>query len=131
MTKELLSNFFLKVKKLGAIGEELINYIDEIFPNKSQKVIEVINRGVSKYCYKPSNRTVWITIGEECEHLIYPKIYCSCQDFYKNVVVKKKRTFCKHILGQIISEALNIYKVMELDDDDFKKLVIDLDREFE
>ena len=104
MTKDLLSNFFLKVKKMGAIDKELINYIEEIFPNKSKKVLEVINRGVSKYCYKPSNRTVWITIGEECEHLIYPKIYCSCQDFYKNVVVKKKRTFCKHILGQIICE---------------------------
>ncbi|MFX0026156.1 MAG: hypothetical protein ACFE8M_07055 [Candidatus Hermodarchaeota archaeon] len=131
MTKDLLNNLFQIVKKKGAIDDELINYIEDIFPNKSQKVLEVINKGVSKYIYKPSNRTVWITLGENCEHLIYPAFFCSCQDFYKNVVVKRKRLFCKHILAQIICNALNLHKEVELKDEDFKNLLNDLDMKFQ
>ena len=131
MTKDLLSNFFQIVKKKGAIDDELINYIEDIFPNKSQKVLEVINKGVSKYIYKPSNRIIWITLGENCEHLIYPNLFCSCQDFYKNVVVKRKRNFCKHILAQIICNALNLHKEVELKDEDFKNLLNDLDMKFQ
>ncbi|MFX0180955.1 MAG: hypothetical protein ACFE78_12260 [Candidatus Hodarchaeota archaeon] len=131
MTKDLLNNLFQIVKKKGAIDDELINYIEDIFPNKSQKVLEVINKGVSKYIYKPSNRTVWITLGENCEHLIYPTFFCSCQDFYKNVVVKRKRLFCKHILAQIICNALNLHKEVELKDEDFKNLLNDLDMKFQ
>ena len=130
MTKDLLSNFFQIVKKKGAINNELINYIEEIYPNKSQKVLEVINKGVSKYVYKPSNRAVWATLGENCEHLKYPNLFCSSKDFYKNVVVKKKRNFCKHILAQIICNALKLYKEVELKDEDFKKLLNDLDMKF-
>lgn len=130
MTNNFFSNFFINIEKKGNNKHDLINSIEEIFPKKSDRVIDVLNKGIFKYIYKPSNRSVWIAIGEKCEHIIYPKLYCSCQDFYKSVVIKRKRLFCKHILAQIISEALKLYKEVELDDDEFKKLVNDLELEF-
>jgi predicted nucleic acid-binding Zn finger protein len=42
------------------------------------------------------------------------------------VVIKRKRIFCKHILAQIISEALDQYKKVTLDDNQFKELVSEL-----
>ncbi|MFX0000865.1 MAG: hypothetical protein ACFE9Q_11765 [Candidatus Hodarchaeota archaeon] len=126
MSKDLLIEVFNQAKKKQIIDEEFISFLETIFPGKSMKVIEVLKRGIKKYTYNPSNRIVWVAQGENQEHLIYPKLYCSCQDFYKNVVVKKKHKFCKHILAQIISEALNKFTDVILDNYKFKELIRDL-----
>ncbi|MFX1574647.1 MAG: hypothetical protein ACFFB0_18065 [Promethearchaeota archaeon] len=125
MSKDLLLDFFEKAKKKKLIDEDLISFLEDIFPEKSMAVIEVLKRGITKYIYKPSNRIVWTAMGENQEHLVYPKIYCSCQDFYKNVVVNKLRNFCKHIFAQLISEAFNNYKIVRLEDKKFSILIND------
>ncbi|GAH27786.1 unnamed protein product, partial [marine sediment metagenome] len=58
-------------------------------PNKADKVLDVIKKGITKYTYKPSNRVVWLALGENREYLIYPKLYCSCLNFYKEVVINQ------------------------------------------
>ena len=126
MSKDVLFQVFRKAQKKQVLDEEFISFLETIFPDKSTDVLEVLKRGIIKYTYTPSNRIVWAAIGENQEHLIYPKLYCSCQDFYKNVVVKKKRKFCKHILAQAISEALNNFKAVTLEDNKFKELISDL-----
>ena len=130
MSKDFIFELRSKIKEKKLIDDEVIQYIDLMYPNKSEKVLEVITRGITKYVYKPSNRTIWVALGEDCEHIIYPKLFCSCQDFYKNVIVKRKRDFCKHILAQIICEDLNIYQELELEDEDFKNLIDDLELKF-
>ena len=126
MSKDLLFQVFEKAKSKGIIDEEFINFIEVIFPDKSTNVLEVLKRGIIKYTYKPSNRIIWAAKGENQEHMIYPRLYCSGQDFYKNVVIKKKRKFCKHILAQIISEALDRFEKVTLEDGKFKEFVSDL-----
>lgn len=126
MSRDLLFQVFRKVKKKQVIDEEFIKFLETIFPDKSTDVIDVLKRGIIRYTYKPSNRIVWAARGENQEHLIYPRLYCSCQDFYKNVVIKKKREFCKHILAQIISEALNKFEKVSLRDDEFKEFLTNL-----
>ena len=126
MSKDLLLNVYKRVKESGIINEDLIKYLETIFPNKSQDALEVIKRGIKRNIYKPSNRTLWTAMGENDEYLIYPKLYCSCQDFYKNVVVKRKRIFCKHLLAQTICEALNNYYENEIKDIEFKKFIQEL-----
>ncbi len=125
MSKDLLLKIYQKVKAKQLIDEEFLTFLETFFPDKSASVIEVLKRGISKYLYHPSNRIVWVAKGENQEHMIYPKLYCSCQDFYKNVVIKRKRDFCKHILAQIISEALNSYKEVKLEDSQFSELIMD------
>ena len=126
MSKDLYTEVFIKAKKKEIIDEEFISFLDEIFPGRSTNVIYVLKRGIIKYIYTPSNRTVWAAKGENQEHLIYPKLYCSCQDFYKNVVIKRNHNFCKHILAQIISEALNKFEIMNVEDSKFIELLGDL-----
>lgn len=126
MSKDLLIQVFIKAKKKKLIDEEFISFLDTIFPGRSTNVIDVLKRGIIKYIYTPSNRTVWAAKGENQEHLIYPKLYCSCQDFYKNVVIKRNHKFCKHILAQIISEALNKFQIINLEDQKFNELLGDL-----
>ncbi|MHA2283309.1 MAG: hypothetical protein ACXAC5_20915 [Promethearchaeota archaeon] len=126
MSKDLLLKIFEKIKQKQVIDEDFVSFLEHIFPHKSSDVMETLKRGITKYTYKPSNRVVWTAMGKNQEHLIYPKLFCSCQDYYKNVVVNRNREFCKHIIAQIISEALKNFKDTSLDDNKFKELVSDL-----
>jgi predicted nucleic acid-binding Zn finger protein len=126
MSKDLLLKVFEQAKQKQLIDEDFISFIESIFPDKSNDVLEVLKRGITKYTYIPSNRIVWTAMGKNQEHLIYPKLFCSCQDFYKNVVVYKKRKFCKHILAQIISEAFKQFKTVTSEDNKFKELIKEL-----
>jgi len=123
---DLLLKLFEEAKKKKMLDDEFISFLESIFPEKSIDVIESLKRGITKYIYEPSNRIAWTVMGTNQEHLIYPKLFCSCQDFYKNVVVNKKRNYCKHILAQIISEGLKNYKEVKLEESKFKELVKDL-----
>ncbi len=130
MSKDFIFELKLKLKKKKFIDNELIEYIETLYPNKSDKVIDVIRKGITKIIYSPSNRIVWVALGENCEHIIYPTLFCSCQDFYKNVVIKKKRNFCKHILAQLICEVLHNFQTLKLEDEEFEKLISDLELKF-
>ena len=126
MSKELLFSLSEKVKNKGKIDEELIEFLEELFPNRSEKILEVLNRGITKYTFKPSNRIIWTAIGENDEYYIYPKIYCSCIDFYNRVVVKRKEGMCKHLIAQFISDVMNNFKEKELDDKNFTDFIDEL-----
>jgi predicted nucleic acid-binding Zn finger protein len=130
MSKDFIFELQLKLRKKKFIDDEVINYIEKVYPNKSDKVLDVIRKGITKIIYEPSNRIVWVALGENCEHIIYPTLFCSCQDFYKNVVIKKKRNFCKHILAQVICEELHNFQLLELEDREYEKLISDLELKF-
>ena len=118
-SKDLLSEIYSKIKNKGLIDEDFINYIESIFPDKSPNILKVIKRGITKYTFKPSGKIVWTAMGQNNEYLLYPKVYCGCIDFYKNVVIKRIRGFCKHIIAQVICEALNSYQITIIEDDKF------------
>lgn len=130
MSKDLLFDVYSMAQNKKVIDDELISFIDSIFPNKVDKVLEVIKKGVTKYNYKPSNRIVWAALGKTSEHMIYPKLYCSCQDFYKNVVIQRKRGFCKHLVAQAICEGSGDFNELDLEDEDFTTFVEDLNLKF-
>ncbi len=115
-SKDLLSEIYSKIKNKGLIDEDFVNFIESIFPDKSPNILKVIKRGITKYTFKPSGKIVWTAMGQNNEYLLYPKVYCGCIDFYKNVVIKRIRGFCKHIIAQVICEALNNYQISIIED---------------
>ena len=121
MSKDLLLKIFQKVEEKGVIDDEFIKYLDNLFSDKSINIFDVIQRGFIKYTYKPSNKIVWGVKAKNLkeEYLIFPKLYCSCWDFYKRVVMERKRAFCKHLLAQTICEALESFEEIELKDNDY------------
>ena len=130
MSKDLLFDVYSITKKKGVIDDELINFVDTIFPNKADKVLDVLKKGITKYTYKPSNRVIWLALGENREYLIYPKLYCSCLNFYKEVVINQSIGYCKHLITQVLCEALNKYKKVELKDKEFEDLINNLESKF-
>jgi predicted nucleic acid-binding Zn finger protein len=83
----------------------------------------VIENRVKKYVFKPSNRTLWIAIGQSAEYLIYHNAgYCSCNDFYFRVLDHEK-AYCYHLLAQKIAEALNHFDLIEEEDEAYMPLL--------
>ena len=131
MSDEYLEQLFSEIKEIGQFNTDLIKYLEDTFPEQGEKIIEVLKRKVMKYIYLPSGRVIWMIKGEKQKrYLLYPKIFCSCQDFYKNTVIKKTRPYCKHIIAQIISEALQIFIEKEKEDEKFNMLIKRLKSEF-
>jgi predicted nucleic acid-binding Zn finger protein len=77
---------------------------------------------VKKYIFKPSGRIVWIVVGREQEYFLIPEFYCQCDDFYINVVIRRKTTACYHILAQAIAERLGKFENFVASDSDFIRL---------
>lgn len=126
-SKDLLSEIYLKMKEKLDIDDEFVNYLESIYPDKSSEILQSLKRGITKYIFKPSNRIIWTAIGENDEYLIYPKIYCSCIDFYNRVVIKRKKVVCKHLIAQTISDALNNFKEKKLDDKNYNTFIKELE----
>jgi predicted nucleic acid-binding Zn finger protein len=125
-SKDLLSDLYLKIKDKDLEEKVLIEKLEQIYPDKSTDVLQVIQRGITKYTFKPSNRIIWTAIGENDEYLIYPKIYCSCIDFYNRVVLKRKKLVCKHLIAQTVCEALNSFENIIVEEKDFNEFMSQL-----
>jgi len=130
MSKDLLFELQALIVKKGIIDDEIINFVNANFTLSFEKVLESFRRGIIKNIFKPSERISWIVKGEEDNHLVYPKLYCSCQEFYKNVVINRKRNVCKHIIVQILSEALGEYNIKELNDNRYYTMIKELESKF-
>ena len=113
-----------KIEEKGELDEDLIRELKELFPEKHEKTLEILNKGIIRYSFIPSNRIIWAAVGSKNKlHLIFPSLYCDCIDFYKNVVINRKSILCKHLLAQLISFSLNNFEEVSLKDADFTKFI--------
>ncbi|MEM1674973.1 MAG: hypothetical protein QXX35_01605 [Desulfurococcaceae archaeon] len=89
--------------------------VEKLTENKKISSSILLRRIVKpKLLYMSGEYTpVWFYIGVK-DHVIIPKTYCSCMDFIVNVMSRKTRLFCKHLLIQYISEKTNNYREVEI-----------------
>lgn len=113
---ELQSN-----RELSRISwQRLHNTFGDRFTNAWRLVTE--NR-INKYVFRPSDRIVWIAVGQSGEYLIYPHAgYCSCGDFYFRVL-DGEAALCYHLIAQKIAEALNHFDIIFEEDEVFNTLL--------
>lgn len=106
-------------KLFGEMNEEIFR----AYEAKILKAIETVeSKSVKKYLFMPSMRTVWIVVGKEREYLVIPRLYCQCDDFYINVVIRRKSMACYHLIAQCLAEEVGSFERYELKDSDFIRL---------
>lgn len=76
----------------------------------------VANDLVKKYVFEPSGREAWIVVGKSRDYRVLSEIYCDCEDFYINVIIKRSTDLCYHILSKILAGALGVYSEIRVDD---------------
>ena len=46
---------------------------------------------------------IYFFLGEERDHILLQETFCNCMDFLLNVVIRRKRVSCYHLLALCIS----------------------------
>ncbi len=71
---------------------------------------------VKKYVFEPSGREAWVVVGKSRDYRVLSEVYCDCEDFYINVIVKRSADLCYHILATILAEGLGTFSEIRVDD---------------
>ncbi len=118
------NSLFKELKEKGVLSENLLERFVLKYGELFWRAIKAVEeKRVKKYVFKPGGKSLWIVIGKTRKYLVIPDFYCSCDDFYFNVVTRKKRQICYHILARKIAEALKLYQIINLKDDSFKDVL--------
>ncbi|MHA1300689.1 MAG: hypothetical protein ACTSO9_14825, partial [Candidatus Helarchaeota archaeon] len=90
------------IEKSGSISGKNLEALVQEYGDRFWRALRAVGeRAVNKYIFKPSGQIVWIVVGKTREYLIsLNDKYCPCDDFYVNVVLKKKSDICYHILAK-------------------------------
>ena len=119
----VLNEVLSEIERSGRIEGHLRQQLRDLFGLKFDKGEEAVrSKAVKKYIFKPSGKIIWIVVGKEKEYFVIPKLYCQCDDFYINVVIKKKAELCYHLLAQAIADSLRCVEIFILPDSDFIRL---------
>ncbi|MFW9830297.1 MAG: hypothetical protein ACFFD8_00750 [Candidatus Thorarchaeota archaeon] len=109
-------------KKKSISGSELL-VLSQFCGDRFWKALQAVaNDLVKKYIFEPSGRQAWIVVGKSRDYRVLSEIYCDCEDFYINVIVKRNVDLCYHILAKKLAEALNVFGEIHVDDMMFETL---------
>lgn len=118
-----LSSILDEISRKGAISDELRERLRSEYGLKFSNAEELVSsNAVKKYVFSPSKKIVWIVVGREKEYLVMPGFYCQCDDFYINVVIRKRSKICYHLFAQALAERLGNYETYEVPDSDYIRL---------
>ncbi|MCS7140382.1 MAG: hypothetical protein N3F04_04735 [Candidatus Nezhaarchaeota archaeon] len=99
---------------------------EEVKPGRVDKALKIVNEGrVKKYVFKPSNRIVWVVVGKKRDYWVIPRLYCPCDDFYINVVSRRKKVLCYHLIAQALAERWSKYETFHLTDEEGERLELE------
>jgi len=112
-----------EIEQKGAVSEDLHTLLQDEYGLKYSNAEELVSsKAVKKYIFTPSLKTVWIVVGREKEYFVMPGFYCQCDDFYINVVIRKRSKLCYHLFAQALAERMGNFEVYEVPDSDFIRL---------
>jgi len=114
---EQLKRICEKIRREKGLSRGSAAKLSALFGDRATRALEAVKtRKVKKYVYHPSGRERWVIVGRSREYMVLPDSeYCSCEDFYFQVV-NGIVPHCYHILAQKIAEALDGYDLIREDD---------------
>ncbi len=111
---------------------DTIKYIDEIDVEHVLENKSITSSLALKRLVKPRllfiggdiEPHVWFYVGPRGDYVIVPKTYCSCKDFVINVMSRKKKRVCRHLIIQFIGSRKGLYRVVDIRDlETFSKII--------
>jgi len=123
MKEEILALLKDIQQKHGLSGTSLTK-LNQLCGKRFWKALQAVsNNLVKRYIFSPSGREVWIVVGKNRDYRVLSEIYCDCEDFYVNVIVKRRAEFCYHIIAKILAEALGVFAAIPVDDAKYDSLL--------
>ena len=120
-----IDSIIKNIKKNKAITGNSLELLVKEYGERFWRAIKAVSeRAVNKYTFEPSGQIVWIVVGKTRDYLIsLEDRYCTCDDFYVNVVLTKNFDICYHILAKMIAVSLNLYNTYSVDDECYPNMM--------
>jgi len=122
--KERMVDYRTVLKALEEVrGLDFIQLLS-LFGERGERAWELLRENrVKRYTFQPSGRVVWIVVGREGDHLVYPDAgYCGCDDFYFSVM-EGRALVCQHLIAQRLADRLGWFDGVKERDDLFDILM--------
>jgi predicted nucleic acid-binding Zn finger protein len=124
MEKKIFSEIQKEIDNRDNLKDEHVNKLSKIFGKRLYNALKTLReKGVKKYVFFPSTRTVWIVVGRERDYQVIPEVdFCTCDDFYFRVI-NHEVSLCYHLVAQKLSIILEEYEVINENDELFENLM--------
>ncbi|MGQ4833328.1 MAG: hypothetical protein ACP6IS_05500 [Candidatus Asgardarchaeia archaeon] len=117
-------HILMKIREEKHISPSNLQALKELYGARFINALSAVKENaVKKYIFLPSGVEIWIVVGKKKDYLILGDYYCSCIDFLMNVVIKKNRSMCYHLLAKLLAESLNRYEIFRLPDTYYKRFI--------
>jgi len=110
----------LKVKGVEGVTKEAKSIVGG---RLERAIVAVREMRVKKYVFA-SGRVVWVVVGDRQDYFLVPFAYCSCYDFYTNVMVRGTTVSCYHLLALTIALATGEYEEVKVDSGEEEKRIL-------
>lgn len=107
-------------------GKDLQNMISKYGERFWKGIRAAVEGCVIRHVFDPSERVVWTVKGKRMDYLVVDDFYCGCDDFYLNVIIRRKSASCYHLLAKMLAEALETYESAKSHDDKYLPLMREL-----
>ncbi len=116
--------YFAELAQRKVLTGRMLKFFSENFGERFWKALKAVADGlIKKYVFTPSNRVEWVIVGKKRDYLIVSELYCGCEDFYINVVLRKNTLICYHLLARKLAEALDCFEEIRVEDDKYEKFM--------
>jgi predicted nucleic acid-binding Zn finger protein len=114
LNEKLLAETQKKLREGETFDSKSLAELRSKFGEKLDRAFKLVEDGhVKKYTFQPSKRGVWIVVGRTRDYQVLPRLYCMCDDFYLNVIIRRSDPACYHILAQMLAEASHKFDKIE------------------
>lgn len=115
--KEEIITMLKEVQRKHSLSGTALITLNRLCGKRFWRALQAVSDNlVKRYLFEPSGREAWIVVGKNRDYRVLSEIYCDCEDFYVNVIVKRRAEFCYHILAKILAEALGVFADINVDD---------------
>lgn len=97
--------------------------------NPPEKALEALRerRLVRLFCRRGGELAeLYVFYGKDRNYIMIPRTFCSCKDFELNVVSRRLRATCYHLVSLELAISQNKVRVMEVDCDTLENIFLEL-----
>ncbi len=121
LNEKLLAEIQKKLRRQRTLSTKSLDELRGKFGEKLDRALHALEDGhIKKYTFKPSYRQVWIVVGRTRDYQVIPRLFCMCDDFYLNVVIRRSDPLCYHLLAQMMAEVTRRFDKIEEDDEKYE-----------
>ena len=100
--------------------------VDEGVKNPPDKALELVRlRRIIKLVSK-SGKILYIALGTTGDYLLIPRLFCTCKDFELNVVIRRTKGTCYHLIALELALRSNSFRELRVDDETLNDIMYEV-----